>query len=249
MRTVLISSLTFGVLAGAACAIQALPSPSRPASASVAASGALNPTRAADRQMLSFGAAHPDCPLWTNWEKLCSRTGPGGSVRCNSDPNRRVEPSTPFCAAGLPGAPEQRQGEELASSERFCTQRQMLHGLTVRGVETPIPICTRYERDRPFNGRRIATLLHPWCRAWSDAATGRLVCMMGGRRGHRAPACERLAATRYEYSNLLVCSSWSRATPCSAPQPAHRTARPSEVWIDDPITPDSFPVRGVACEE
>jgi len=96
MRERLLSCLALGLLAGAACAGLAQPGSDR---AHPSATG-LDPSRRADRALQAFDAAHPQCQLWTNWQKMCSRTGPDGATVCVTDPDRPVRPSEPFCTAG-----------------------------------------------------------------------------------------------------------------------------------------------------
>jgi len=52
----------------------------------------------ADRALQAFDKNHPECALWSNWRKLCSRIGPGGSTYCRTDPDHPASPSAPFCA-------------------------------------------------------------------------------------------------------------------------------------------------------
>ena len=207
----------------------------------------LDPAGPADRQMFAFGREHPECPLWTNWQKLCSRTGLHGEIHCNIDTAASVTPSEPFCAAGIRGSAENLRGGELRSSERFCTEHGERYRTSSRGQRSSIRICRRHEARRPFNGRRLASLDHPACQAWADERTHRVVCSRGQNDRTGAPSCDQLAASGYEHSGLLICVRWSGATGCSSPQPTERTPEPGEPFIDDPIAPDSFPVRGVFC--
>jgi hypothetical protein len=148
---------------------------------------------AADRQLLQFGAQNPECPLWTNWQKLCSRTGPDGAPRCSTDQGMKVEPSAPFCAGGFLGNPENQKGEQLVSDERFCTKHETYTALSARG-ERHYQVCTRHARERPFNGRRIAALVHPWCETWSEMETNKPVCSAKADPKNGIASCAALAA-------------------------------------------------------
>jgi hypothetical protein len=247
MRRVLLSSLALGVLAGAACAIQALPRPPRPASASVSASATLNPARAADRRLLAYGEAHPECRMWTNWEKLCSRAGPGGSVQCTVDPDRRVTPATPFCAAGGNAPPSPRPRSEQASAERFCRRHASARSSNSAGRGAPTRLCAQQEPERPFNGRRIAALMQPGCEGLADAETGRPFCRRGGDAAAGIPDCGVLAAQGYEHSRWLQCSRWSGESSCRA-YPIMREQLSGSATAFGALDPNFAPVHGLFCE-
>jgi hypothetical protein len=115
--------LPFGIglaIAAGACVAATRSGDTRQAPTPAEAAASLDPSKGPDRQMLDFGEAHPECRMWTNWEKLCSRTGPAGSVQCNVDPDQRVEPSTPFCASNPLALRPGIDPQQLSSSERFC---------------------------------------------------------------------------------------------------------------------------------
>lgn len=52
----------------------------------------------ADRALQAFDKNHPECALWSDWRKLCSRIGPDGATYCRIDPEHPASPSAPFCA-------------------------------------------------------------------------------------------------------------------------------------------------------
>lgn len=81
----------------------------------------------ADVALAAFGEANLQCQLWTNWQKMCSRTGEGGAVACSTDPDRPVAPSEPFCTAGEAAPPTRAQ---VKSFERFCKLRRTSLGGT-----------------------------------------------------------------------------------------------------------------------
>jgi hypothetical protein len=209
MRGVLISSLALGALAGAACAMQALPSRSPQRDTAASPASGLNPANTADRVLQAFDAAHPQCQLWTNWQKMCSRTGPDGATVCVIDPDRPVRPSEPFCTGGPWSADEPATRAQLASYGRFCRVRRAQ-------VTAPFRVCEGGE-DRPFNGRRIAARLHPWCQLWVDEDRNH-VCQTGSMNLPNVPRCEALARRGAEARSRLSCTS--RAMPPWCRQPA-----------------------------
>ena len=164
----------------------------------------------ADAALAAFDRDNPECQLWTNWQKMCSRTGDGRSTECTEDHANRVRPSIPFCAAVGDAslarlAPSNRdlirnRGQRL-SRGRFCR----LAG----GV---LDCATR----RPFNGRSLAARRHRFCRIWSvsEAPKFEPVCSEAGQvdglsecaskalKSFRADA-ELYCAKRSEYPRSL----------------------------------------------
>jgi hypothetical protein len=179
----------------------------------------LDPAYAPDRELIAYGEARPECRMWTNWQKLCSRTGPEGSIHCSIDPGRSVSPSDPFCVAatGADAARAYRENFMTAreTSLRFCEARLNADQEQEAMITGEPDLCASFVRDRPFNGRRIAAMRHPWCHAWSDAINGRQICTEGSDSG--APACNELAARGYEHENLLICSEWTARAGCNRP--------------------------------
>jgi hypothetical protein len=126
--------------------------------------------QAADAVLAALGRDNPSCRMWTNWQSLCSRTGPGMSTYCKQDPGFPVQPSEPFCVSqrvplgttygGQFDTPEQRR-----SRNRFC---DLFAGETgsVREQLGPMPICELYAAKRPFDGRRPEAMAHPLCPQW-----------------------------------------------------------------------------------
>lgn len=104
-------ALTVGLTAASFMAVACVAGlTAQSAGVGASASATLDPSRAADRQMIAFGEANPQCQLWTNWERLCSRTGLGGGIQCHIDPGRRVASSLPFCAVGRQSGPRDARG-------------------------------------------------------------------------------------------------------------------------------------------
>lgn len=249
MRKILSLWMALCLLLGAAGV--AATSSGRPghARANAPAAGPLNPARPADRRMLAYGEAHPECRLWTNWEKLCSRTGPGGAVHCNIDPGRRVTPSAPFCTRHAPRAqPNPLAAAERASRLRFCLRPRRVVDGSDGGSGTLTRICGRYEPGRPFNGRRAAALMRPGCDGLSDAETGRPVCVRGGDPAQHVLDCGSFAARHRQSDRLLVCGRWSGPASCHA-SPVHEWRPPEEgdVTFGAP-NPNVAPVHGLFCE-
>jgi hypothetical protein len=207
-------------------------------------SNSLDSANPADRQMIAFGEANRQCQLWTNWQKLCARTGRNGSVQCLTDPDRPVRPSTPFCArAG--GSMDGWARVVRASAQRFCQ--------TYRTIDDPlspgrrIRVCANWASDRPFNGRRIAALVQPGCDAVSEAESGRPVCDQSSARPNGVPDCASLAASRYEHPRLLQCTRWSGDRSCRA-FPIRGLPASGEDAMTIPVSSDTTNVHGLYCE-
>lgn len=249
MRRVLIFASALALLPVAACIDAAASSAPESTGSNRAASSALDPATAADRQMLAYGEANPECRMWTNWQKLCSRTGPGGAVHCNVDPGRRVTPSRPFCARRARVEPRFAPAvAERASAERFCLSHQTIQDPLSPDQERRIRVCTRHDPERPFNGRRAAALMRPGCEGLSDAETGRPVCVRGGDPAQHVPDCGSFAARHRQSNRLLVCGRWSGPTSCHA-SPVHEWRAPQEedVTFGAP-DPNRGAVHGLFCE-
>jgi hypothetical protein len=159
-----------------------------------------------DAQLAAFGREHPKCQLWSNWQKMCSRTGPGGKPYCVSDPKVIVSPSAPFCGyqgLGVPTADLDSPGG--ASRGRFCQEKSTYDWSTDTESGRGVPYCRTFNPDRPFNGRNLAARRHPWCKEWSDTYTERPVCAEDGS-GRNRPSCGALAAGGYQHERPLYCS-------------------------------------------
>jgi|GEM_PF-1250777 len=116
----------------------------------------------ADADLMRFDRENPQCQLWTNWQRTCSRTGPDGATFCH-ETLVEVEPSQVFCAAdGVDGYVMINQLEtkkEKASFNRFCSE----FGIDrISGERT----CVEWKSERPFNGLRQTEVEHPWCKRW-----------------------------------------------------------------------------------
>jgi hypothetical protein len=127
-----------------------------------------NPT-AADEDLRGFEKNNPNCPLWTNWQKLCSRIN--GRTNCKIDTRFPTRPSKPFCltSIGEYGDPQL----EARSLMRFCEDPDYV---TTTGSKRRLSVCARYRVNRPFNGRDLDLLRSPACEEWSEVLTGKSVC-------------------------------------------------------------------------
>lgn len=132
----------------------------------------------ADAVLSDFDRRHPSCQLWTNWQKLCSRTGPDGAAECKTDNGFAAQPSEPFCAVrrvpdGRIDTTRDDPPAQQRSRNRLCD--------TFAIGEDGIRRCTSYAAARPFDGRRAEAIAHPLCRRWQTispsptAAPGALV--------------------------------------------------------------------------
>lgn len=129
----------------------------------------------ADAALERFAEENPSCQLWTNWQKMCSWTGPDGNSFCVRDAEQPVEPSTPFCARRN-RALEPRAAAELfvgnydvntegraaqASRNRYCVRFRSDNMDGSEGFR-----CFLYMAERPFNGMRDPSGSHPACSEW-----------------------------------------------------------------------------------
>ncbi len=149
----------------------------------------------ADAALEAFDKANPTCELWTNWQKMCSRTGLKGETHCVADPAIAVKPSTPFCANRLvsrqneprPLAPEipETLTEGAGSSKsrnRFCSKfwngdpGLVVFDADVATRHKSIPFCTAYKNSRPFNGLSASSQENPRCKRWAATRTGMYYC-------------------------------------------------------------------------
>jgi hypothetical protein len=123
---------------------------------------------AADKALQKFDTENPDCQLWTNWQKMCSRTGADGSTLCKTDPEVSVSPSTVFCSRSGDSSLSLENNtltSQQLSRDRFCTTFEYKSPLSKRLGR---PICVDLDPKRPFSGYRISSRMHPWCSKWKD---------------------------------------------------------------------------------
>jgi hypothetical protein len=185
----------------------------------------------ADSALMQFGRLKPQCEMWTNWQKLCSRTGAGGAVECRQDAGHRARPSRPFCVAGgqPPGEPLGMAVDDDAptrqSRNRFCAH--VGNGLLDPSEDPgPLPNCDSYRSDRPFNGTTLQAVAHPLCKRWARAGGGT----------PRLPA-------------LLYCAEWKQPAPCPDLVGGVRPpALVNGIIAFQPPVPTSVPVWGTYCQ-
>lgn len=226
-----------------------------------------NPRKLSDAEnaLSEFDRAHPKCQIWTNWQKMCSRTGPSGETICIRDPDRKAAPSAPFCTGSSLGyeatglSPRQEK-----SVLRFCESYSEMEIPEIRNgsrMMKPLKLCQRFRANRPFNGRRIAARLHPWCSQWSDSGTGAVVCNAASEASDETPNCRTLADEAYAHENRLYCSRWNLPKWCREARSFYELGESETGWApheqrsqtgdviyfgDHPPTP--APVFGVQCE-
>jgi hypothetical protein len=158
----------------------------------------------ADVALLAFDRNNADCQLWTNWQKMCSRTGAGGSTVCVSDSVIPVRPSAPFCAeVSIKARAEFRRSKlfepdtsvESKSRERYC----ILKGSILK--------C---QSARPFSGSHLAARRHGLCEIWSEnkAPAFRPICSEF-TSDDGLKTCEALSRKKFKSSSMLYCSKRS----------------------------------------
>jgi len=147
---------------------------------------------AADTALAAFDKDNPSCQLWTNWQKMCSRTGEGGiSTYCVTDSSHPVRPTRPFCVGIFGGIV--REPEHLMRSSDgelfnlYCAK--LLH-------EDGRTRCAKWDPNRPFNGKSLSVMRHPACEVWAR---------------NEKPICSETG----KFPELPLCSSikqnWSKA--------------------------------------
>jgi len=169
----------------------------------------------ADADLMRFDRKNPQCQLWTNWQKVCTRVD--GVMTCRPDPVRQVRPSKVFC--GEQGD-DSLSAVELLSSLRFCDNviesgsSRLVDGEVVRSIRLA---CDKFDRERPFNGRDFQALRSKQCIEWSDRATGELICREGSGGscdsvGHveMGAFCSKKAQLTCEYLDFATTDRLSR---------------------------------------
>lgn len=140
----------------------------------------------ADLALKAFDVGHPQCALWTDWHKLCSRTGPNGSTYCRLDELHPAKPSTPFCAVDHGSPPAPNSLAEKLSRRRFSDLERSAIPRDLKDFdEKTRPL---YKSNRPFSGSSIYQVEHPYCAVWIyDNGLGPALCAEDGRKG--LPSC------------------------------------------------------------
>ena len=188
----------------------------------------------ADADLARFDADNPDCQLWTNWQKMCSRTGGGGETWCGSDSETPARPSKPFCqirrgiSHRTPFFDPLEGGELLMESSasresrnRFCAEYWSEADLpkSLRGYR--VGFCKRFASQRPFNGLGQGQASHPACGEWG----------------------------RLDGASLIYCKKFSSSGSCdkmsnSVPMP---TSSESGLAIGRNPLPESEAIWGIYC--
>lgn len=191
----------------------------------------------ADAALTAFDRDNPSCQLWTNWQKMCSRTGEGGATRCNVDTERPVRPSVPFCMdqPGTYVAFEELPLIEQESMLRFCTKREKLEAGTPSANEG----CIRYQEDRPFNGRRYSAISNPWCAEWKEVNSKKLICKEGAEG---RDSCSR-KFSKNGLKRPVYCAAWTEEVQCSNPRNIYNHQEANELLKSQP--PDFIIVGGI----
>lgn len=217
----------------------------------------------ANGAMVDFGRDNPKCQLWTDWRLMCSRSGDeAGETVCVTDPGRQVEPSAPFCTDSYLGYDAANlNAAQTQSVLRFCEVVADMEIPEVRDGErimTPIKLCQKFQKDRPFNGRRVAARLHPWCDEWSDSENRSVVCTVPSGESGRTSSCNALAAEGYAHNTRLYCSKWKLPDWChqgrgfydfvrGRPAPTDDAQDYSDVIYFGSQPPTAAPIYGVQC--
>ena len=186
----------------------------------------------ADKKLAEFDKENPDCQLWTNWQKMCSRTGENGATWCTTDPDHPVEPSEPFCTDAYLGYQiSNLSNSQVKSILRFCVgfYKKIYSSMDPR-------FCFQFDRDRPFSGYNIAARRHPWCEKWLN-----------------------IANQKNNLESRLFCSKWNLPIWCKRardfydyagvhPIPNDELQSPFEGVFFTSQIPLAAPVYGVQCE-
>lgn len=193
----------------------------------------------ADADLLNFAETHPQCQLWTNWQKMCSRTGPNGKAHCATTRQNDVRPSAPFCAGDQNGPRRPGAGDspaEIASSLRYCRSPSAPSD----GRAGEDGSCA-YDPQRPFSGRDLRDREHPWCSAWYEA-------------GKMQPASEARRAPNGLYCAARNIPDWCSFADGLGRGPDLETIRrirknepAPDLVVGTLPDPDAMPVRGVFC--
>jgi hypothetical protein len=161
----------------------------------------------ADAALAAFDKDNPDCQLWTNWQKMCSRTGENGKTWCALDLEVPVKPSRPFCANtnGLSFLPvELHDMDQIASAERFIKRLPS----RLDAVDNEYRI--KMSRVRPFSGKNLGSRRHPYCNVWSRESDGKAICAEGSTFPE-LPRCNSIKKNKSAIKPVLYCASENSA--------------------------------------
>lgn len=162
-----------------------------------------------DRRLQAFDKANPSCRLWTDWRKLCSRTGKNGATFCRTDPTSPVQPSTPFCASNT----DRQSRIEQTSRLRFCDRRERAFVSGDTDKPTGPEMCIRYRSGRPFSGERIDQMVHPSCQIWGNDYPGPAICSTDPK-ADGLPSCGSREVRAIRRAEPFVCRKWKPTPGC-----------------------------------
>lgn len=188
----------------------------------------------ADRALKEFAEEHPNCPLWTNWHKLCSRTGPDGTAYCRLDRVHHASASTPFCAA-MNGQLETNHADyneksQYQSSIRFSKIRSVKEIIFEgNSSKSHIRNIRSWSADRPFNGRSFWQYEDPGCEIWwyPDPDLGPVTCSTNPHAG--MPQCKDTKINDLSFSaEHPSCISWKEDSWCAKTEAKLRHELPKD---------------------
>lgn len=151
----------------------------------------------ADAALKAFDRKNPTCQLWSNWQKMCSRTGVGGKTFCTTNSTNLVRPSTPFCAGdakGLDRIEAATLTNEQISRDRFCVS---FDSTSTFARKLGRPSCYERDKRRPFGGFEILSRVHPWCKEWKDKRTFQIVDVKSGASSEAGFYCSKTRVPKW----------------------------------------------------
>lgn len=190
---------------------------------------------AADRALKAFDDTHRQCSLWSDWHKLCSRTGPRGATYCRTDPTYPVKPSAPFCADTQDIPVQQSRPNEFSPEQksyfrfsRIAEYKDFINNNT----DPKSAVLTKYrvwQTRRPFNGSRFQQIFDPECEVWwfPDPTLGPSECSFTPSSGAKSCSTTRIRSLIYNASRPS-CLKWRADSGCSR--------KPSGGGVDDRIS-------------
>ena len=205
----------------------------------------------ADQALATFDRRHADCALWSDWHKLCNRTGLNGTTSCRTDRKHPVKPSAPFCAAATDNHPSPDPSDETrlerSSRLRFSAVRRLPFSKYDLGKTIKQRL---WASSRPFSGHSFDPADDPYCAVWwyPDPAAGPAECSSDRRPGMTSYQRTNIGKIWYT-AEYPVCMKWRSESQCSkaeAPAPAYMQDTNSDVVIGGRLL-DSVPVTGQVC--
>lgn len=151
----------------------------------------------ANAALKSFDRKNPSCQLWSNWQKMCSRTGVGGKTYCTTNSTNPVRPSTAFCSGDATGLDRVEAGtltKEQISRDRFCVS---FDSSSTFARKLGRPTCYERDRRRPFAGLEILSRAHPWCEEWKDKRTFQIVDVKSGASSEAGFYCSKTRVPKW----------------------------------------------------